>query len=514
MRCLFWGVVCLSLLTAPAGAQQLGKVTTLQLAKGQRPRQVWVGDLSGNDKDDVVLAVYEEGKDYRRWLRVHLDGKGRPDATVQVPQSVVACALADVHPEPGAEILWFSSRGVHVWRRNAPEAERVVKLVATDFLFQFPDVRDLYSWDAGVRDVDGDGLTDLVLPEPGGYRVALQRRDSAGKVSFRTTALRVPPLPVKKQGVNPLDVRGQDRIKSLKLDEALGAYVPPPPLVDVKESVAAPQLHDWDGDGDLDVIARSGERVFVWLQEPKGTFREDPIHTFPFPLTEEQILLDPSFSVWLTDFDANRRVDSVLFAKDRGSSEIRTQVLFFPHLQKKAEDPLFNKGVPGQLLVLAGFPTTPSLDDIDGNGFPDLSVISWRVDVLGELRTAAAEEKSIDVELYVFLNRHGKFSRHPDLTFKTTLGGDVLKRGGARLFARFVGDVSGDNIRELLVRDRPERIRLHLIRKRGDNLMVFERPLWEMAVADEAVVRFPENGSSKRTGFFVLEENQVLWVTF
>jgi len=513
-----WGgaVLCLYPLVAPLCAQprRLGKVTTLQLDKGQRPRQVWVADLDGNGREDVLLAAYEEGKDYHRWLRVHLAkdaGRvdGRPDTTVALPETVVACAVGDMHPDPGAEVLWFGARGAYVWRLGAPDAERVVKLVPSEFLFQFPDPRDVYSWHAGVRDVDGDGLADLFLPEPQAYRVAVQRR-AGGKVSFRISELRVPQLPPKKQGASPLDVRGADRIRSFKLDEALGTYVPRPPLASVEESVPAPQLHDWDGDGDLDVIARSGERVFVWLQERGGDFPKAPNYRSRFPLTEEQTLLDPSFSVWLCDFDRDRRVDSVLLAKDRNSSEIRTQVLFFPHLEK-GEDPLFNKGVPKQLLVLAGFPTSPALDDVDGNGLPDLSVISWRLDVLGQI--TAAEDRSIDVELYVFLNRGGRFARRPNLTFKTTLEGDVLRRGGTRLFARFVGDVTGDGIRELLVRDRPERIRLHLVRRQGEDLTVFERPLWEMAVAAEAEVRFPERGDGPAS-FFVLEENQVLWVRF
>lgn len=512
-----WGVAALSLVTAALSAQpqtRLGKVTTLQLGKGQRPRQAWVGDLDGNSRDDLVLATYEEGKDYRRSLRVHLDKGaarlgGRPDVTVALPQTVVACAIGNMHPDAGAEVLWFGARGVYVWRLGVPDAERVVKLVASEFLFQFPDPRDVYSWHAGVRDVDGDGLPDLWLPEASGYRLAIQRR-AEGKVSFVTSKLRVPRPPPKKQGASPLDVRGGERTKSFKLDEALGGYVPPPPLVDVEETVPAPQLHDWDADGDLDVIARSGEQVFVWLQERGGSFQSSPSRRSPFPLTDEQVLLDPSFGVLLCDFDRDRRVDSVLFAKDRGSTEIRTQVLFFPHLEK-AEDPLFNKGVPRQLLVLAGFPTTPALQDIDGNGLPDLSVVSWRLDVLSEL--TAGEDKSIDVELHVFLNRRGRFSRNPNLTFKTSLQGDVLRRGGLRLFARFIADVNGDGIRDLLVRDRPERIRLHLVRRRDDDLNVVARPLWEMAVAEEAAVRFPEHDNG-RFGFFVLEQNQVLWVTF
>jgi len=515
-----WGlspvtVALLCALTASLGAQtKLGKVTTLQLGKGQTAQHVWVADLDGNGRDDVVLAAYELGKDYRRSLRVHLHKKtphvdGRPDITVALPRTVVACALGDVHPDPGSEILWFGARGVYAWRRKAPEAERVVKLVSSEFLFQFPDTEEVYSWQAGVRDVDGDGLPDLVLPEPRGYRVAIQRR-TAGKVTFQTSELRVPPRPPKKQGINPLGVRSSTRGETFKLDTALDAYVPRPPLVNVAETVPAPQLYDWDADGDVDVIARSGERMFVWLQQRGGSFEPAPTHGSEFPLTDEQITLDPSFSVWLCDFDRDLRVDSLLFAKDRDSSDIRTQVLFFKHLPK-AEDPLFNKGVPKQLIVLAGFPTSPALDDIDGNGLPDLSVISWRVDVLDQL--TAGEERSIDVELYVFLNRRGQFSRHPNLTFKTTLEGDVLRRGGARLFARFVGDVTGDGIRELLVRDRPERIRLHLIRRRGDDLTVFPRPLWEMTVAEQAIVRFPER-SNGPVGFFVMEANQVLWVTF
>ena len=507
----------------PTGRKSIANVTTIHVPKEMKVKQAWLADLSGDGRADLIIAGNERGKSYGRFLRVHHDrGEGartpfaqKPDVIVPLPPTVVACAVGDVHRDPGAEVIWFGSRGAYAWRPRAAETDRVVKLVGCEFLFQYPQENDVLVWQRGVLDIDGDGRVDLLLPEPDGYRIALQRRDPKrpqADVRFLVSTLSLPLRPPEKQSSSPSGIRGERSGDSFNLEISIdgGASAKRDPLVDVEEEVPAPQLQDWDGDRDLDVIVKHGDKVFVWLQAADGTFRSRPDEEIDFPLKEEKTKLDVSFGAWLRDFNDDRRADAVLFAKSPKTDETRTQVLFFPQ-KPESGTPLFHDGVPVQLLVLGGFTTRPRLFDVDGNGLPDLQVGAWRVDVLDQI--TAGEERSIDVELHVFLNTRGRFARRPSLTHKVTLDGDNLRRGGNRIFARFLGDVSGDGVSELLVRDRATRIQLFLVRKRGERLALLPRPIFQIQVAEEAEVRFLEDGVTP-AGFLVLEQNQVLVVRF
>ena len=81
------------------------------------------------------------------------------------------------------------------------------------------------------------------------------------------------------------------------------------------------------------------------------------------------------------------------------SDELRSQILFFRQ-DPNSETPLFNGGRPGQLLLLAGLALPPKMIDVDGNGYLDLQVGSWRLDALDHFveRTGPQTQLSQPVE--------------------------------------------------------------------------------------------------------------------
>ena len=76
-------------------------------------------------------------------------------------------------------------------------------MLAADLIWQLADDSDVLHWGAGVRDLNGDGLDDLVIPEAGAWRLAFQERDAKGEASFgRVQVLRVPLDATITQGVS------------------------------------------------------------------------------------------------------------------------------------------------------------------------------------------------------------------------------------------------------------------------------------------------------------------------
>jgi hypothetical protein len=124
--------------------------------------------------------------------------------------------------------------------------------------------------------------------------------------------------------------------------------------------------------------------------------------------------LDVSFQVRTLDLDRDARTDVVFFAQDQRADSARTQALVFRQsLAPKDEMPLFGKdGRPAQLLVLDGFARPIEIEDVDGDGLPDLVAAALRPNLIDALRAAARER--VETELYVFLNRGAQgFSKRP-----------------------------------------------------------------------------------------------------
>lgn len=504
--------------TALPAQSSLGDVSSIILPKNMRVARIWHHDLSGDGRADLVIAVISAGRSYARSLRIHYD-QGElaktpfgqePDAIIELPRSVSACAIGDVHRDPGSELIWFGARGVYAFRPRAEPEDAVVKIVACEFLYQFPQSEDVHSWQDGVRDIDGDGFIDLLLPEPGGYRIAIQTRLADGHRKFRATRLELPTLKLDQHGDSPLGVRAGQRAGRFDFGlEFSGRQKARPPLVAVTETVPAPQLRDWDADGDLDLIVKHGQHVLVWLQAEAGEFDAEPAVDLIFPLTAAQTDLDPSYGAWLTDFDGDHRVDALLLARDRNTDDLRSQILFFHHDQN-SPTPLFHGGRPEQLLILAGLALPPKMIDIDGDGLLDLQIGSWRLDILDQL--TAGDNRSLDGELYIYLNHEGRYSRRPDLTYEITLSGEQLANSSS-LLIEFFADVNGDGISDLLLREKPEEVKLQLVRRRNGELSILPRPIWRMQVDKQARIEIlPAN--SQRPGFLVLESDRVLLVRF
>jgi hypothetical protein len=514
---------------AAAGPKPFGTVTTVQVPKQRSVLAATLADVDGDGLDDLVLATSRRGKREERTIEIHLRRRegdvfvAAPDYSFDVPEDVTAFAVGDVHEDPGSEIVLFTASGAFAWRPKGPEDAKFVKLVSGSFLWQLPDPKELIVWDAGVRDVDGDGLADIVLPEPDGWRIAVQRRSKDGVASFPlVSAPRVPDDTLadatKPMGARKLDAKAKR--KSVKVaitfgeDEAEATH----DLVDVTESCPAPQFVDWNADGRLDLVAQTTHELEVWLQRPDGTFPEAPDGRYALPVpADRERRLDVSYSAQIADLDGDRRADCVLIAGDKRSDDVRTQVLVYLQGKSGAPDPsspLFGaRGLPTQLLRIGGFAGSPQLVDVDGDGRRDLVVGSVRLD--GALDVAkAAGNGTIEAEIYVYLNRGKGFSEKPDLTYELAIKADGLRKSRDELTAQFIADVTGDGVRDFLLRDDAEHVRLLMTRKTGDGLAIVEKPLWEMHVESGADLVVRENPRGGPAELLVVEDAQVLHVRF
>jgi hypothetical protein len=516
-------------LQAAPPAQDFARIQTLQLEAGRLADGATLADLDGDGTPEILLAVHEPGKDFARRLEVWRPGAGGGSTraeTIALTPDVVAFAHADVRAGGGEELLLFNAGGVFVWR-SGPEA-RPERLLTSEFLWQTADPELVFEWQEGVRDLDGDGLVDLVLPEPGGFSIALQRRprapDGSGADPGKTarwdvvTRVRVP-LDADvdgeggSEGGNVEGRRDRDSF-SLQIRTSDHDAETSGPLVSVRERVPAPFWLDWDADSDLDLLLQTARHLHVWLQDPGRGFTEAPQHSLALPVAADRTReLDASYSAHAVDLDLDRRADCVIFAGDKRSEDVRTQGLFFAQSAVAEGPPLFGQdGRPSSLLVFAGFVADPTFRDLDGDGYPELVLETLRPDLIDQIRSASSE--SIDVDLYVYRNRRGVLARQPDLTRRHAVALDEEGEQESEFFC----DLTGDGLAEYVVRDEPGKLRILMLRSQGprekSTWSLLSQPLWELNVAEDARVRLVRPVKATRPSLFVLESSQVLWVRF
>ena len=516
MRGLFSGTLA-ALLALPAHAVGDGfaTVTAVPVEKPLVVQDATAADVNGDGRPDLLVVAAPARPRFDRKLLVYLGRRGgsafapSPDITIDLPDDVVALAPGDVLPDPGREIVLFSGHGAYAWQPGR-ERQRAIRLAEADVLWQLPHPTRVILWEAGVRDIDGDGLDDLLIPEPDGYRIALQRRGASGEVTFDpVSVIRLPPDPVAEaqaESLSGLLLRGDRRRIEVALRLGDRGGEPSGPLLDVIESVPAPQLADWDADGDLDLLALTASRLHVWTQD-NGRFQAVRPEGFASPVTVDRgRLFDISYGAYAGDLDGDGRVDCVMFAGDQRADEVRTQVLVF----LQAAGPFGPGGVPQQVLVIAGFAGAARLDDVDGDGRPDLVAMSFRPDFLETIKGGG----DIEVELYVYRNEGGRFSRNPHLTHVMRLPAKDLDDLSDGVLARFIGDLTGDGVQEFVVRDQARRVRVLMTRARRGSLAMVERPLWQMRIHKDAQLTVVGADDERPPQLLVRERHQVVHVSF
>ncbi len=512
-------VFCLGLV-GHAGAQGAPSVQldTILLPDDALMGGVGWGDVNGDGLVDLVLATRGGERRLERRIDVHLarppGGRfvSEPDTSLDIPADLTAFSVGDLHPDPGEEVLLLSAHRAVVWRVGKTGKDRFVKAADLPFLWQLPRNGRTTFYQEGLRDLDGDGLVDLIAPVPEGHAVFLQRRPAAGGVAFEP---RGPLLVPEDARLRPRSLSADDEDGPARADVSFTLRLPfggreRPPLVDTVERAPRPTLVDFDGDGRVDLMARTPTDVLVWTQA--GGFDGPPSARFKAPvLADRSRRLDPSYATRFLDLDGDHRSDTVIFAGDRRAKKPRTQILIYRQGKASSASVAFDDGGrPDQLLVVGGLVRFPQFVDVDGDGRRDLIVASFRPELVGAL--AAATKEEVELEVLVFLNRSGRFDRQATYRFPVGFVLEGFSSVGSGLGLRFVPDLDGDGEADLLLRTRRNRLEIRTLGRDGKDQRKLGRRLHRQKIANDANLHVGPRPKGGGAWFIVEEDDRVVLV--
>lgn len=427
-------------------------------------------DVDQDDRGDVLL-VTREGTD--RILRLHLqtaDGgfPAAPTFRLALPRDVVGYGLFDLRDEPGREIVLFTRKGVFsvspTLRGLRGNLRRELELPL------FPDLAaadDVLRWD-WMRDIDGDGAAELIVPTDGALLALTVDRAADGRSTLRPIATL--PCPTEAETASPgVDIRiGRSQV-NVRRDLPVmfpGRPGRPPSLGERhllrrSETWSLPRLVDWDGDGRLDAAWQDGGGVLLRRQDGGARFAK--AERLNLPESE-----DEDVSLRLIDVDGDGQLEAVRVSGDRDGLTRDYGVTIYRR-DGAGLDP-----TPRARIKMNAGNARFSFHDVDSDGRLDLVVravdIPTGLDQLTSIR--------IDTKVLVFRGTDGAgLSPRPDARWERSLKPDDLTRIRESFVAELEGDLDGDGLSDLLVL-RPDGLLqvLPLVRD-GAGLRFSEAPL-------------------------------------
>lgn len=395
-----------------------------------------VADVDGDGDLDLVVAHMGAPTGEARSISVYLQGP-RSDRFAEAPSLVFpvsadACAFvaADLDPAPGAEIALLCPTRVVLIKADGTRRE----VLAEPGFFDYPERGGLPVWDL-ARDLDGDGLLELLVPTKEGYVVLGRTKEG--------------PLTRRSLVQVEIDQRFGPAFETKLLNRFLTSTLRMRRVVHT----------DLDADGRQDLITISGGGLARYLQRADGSFPERPDREDPFTIARGKEQEGggggafASLRLNLADVDADGRAD-LLATRTLGEvgvfSSLRTQQLVF--LAQKDLPQTWDEKRPVAVLNLKGISTDPLLIDWDGDGKQDLVLSTYRMDMLSNVKRALAD--SLTITYLIFLQRPGAepFPADPDVSLDVEVPLESLQQQGGSQAVIFTADVDGDGVRDQIAR--------------------------------------------------------------
>jgi len=419
-------------------------------------------DLDGDGRVDLLFRA-------GRRIEIHdgtepgVDGPPfaiEPDRILELPADAVLLDTGEFDGDPATvELAWLGAEGVG-WTRAARPAPGRRPMRAEDAPGERPSdgrpsegrvarsatdapwpVGAGPSWHDFVRDVDGNGIEDLLLPARTGLRLIRRGVDlaEAGRDELRT-------IP-----------RGRVRARLWNLSGTIAASIAWPQVV----------IGDLDGDGRPDLTTVTPDGLRRRFQREDGSFPTEPDQRLQLAIREANLMPDQRRGsipgrnpLAFPDLDGDGVLDLVV-------NEMRTGLVKV-YRGERTIDP----AKPTSVLRIGRWNLGARFPDLDGDGRPDLALPGTREVGLAEgLRLVLSRSLRLTHWLHASTGEAPGFDARPrrEITHSIPLGIDATASESTEagfsirpsLLIAYDGDYDGDGCDDLLVLEAEDRISLY-----------------------------------------------------
>ena len=420
MRVLL-AVFALLILAAPAAAASPFTVETFG-DLGPITQKAY-DDLDGDGKSEIILMSGHRVSIFR--MKEEGGYGDRPAWTLDLAADALYFDVAQVDADPSTrEIVLVTPRGVtfHAIRRGVPKP-RAELLVAAENLVTRGQEDDVH-WRGFLRDLDGDGLTDIVLPTAAGFALYYQGKHP------ETGAPGV--WPAAPDRVVPIRLRSSFSVGEPGLTGFLHGELGVPDF----------RIKDFNGDGRNDFAVDDGRSLRIFRADDENRIGAKSSETIDLtPLADAAGNLP---RLRIRDLSGDGIPDFLVTHRYEGVTDL--------FLGGKP----FEK--PALTIRLNGWAFDPRVTDLNADGRPDLIIpVTSRVGAVAALRLVATGV--ISVHNHVFLNTGDATSPFParadvvrtlQLSIRLYVDGTGRVRTAHTLLVELSGDFTGDGRNDLV----------------------------------------------------------------
>ncbi|MEX0618603.1 MAG: hypothetical protein WDZ76_07070 [Pseudohongiellaceae bacterium] len=356
--------------------------------------QLVVADADGDDLQDLltiesnVLRVYfqsVDGFDFETY------------STLELPGAAVGWDISRLHPDDAGLTIIALVDGTRVmaWPISHGVIGEAQTLLAGLSGFISKGINQVRIG----RDINGDSITDLVVPGAGVLQLHVRNEDG----SFQ------PPIDVQSE------VSMRTALQPTQLERETGQFIRIPQV----------ELRDVNADGFNDLISSTEEKLDVFLASGNNPRYFNPVPSYTLDIA--------AIEAELGEFD----IDRLDFSNLTGLLSLTHEEILEDIDGDGIDDLLLRQGgkvslfggtpdgmnleQPRQVLRSAGNVLSTFLFDENGDGLKDLWL--WRVESisLGDVFLWLALSGSIDVEAFVYPNEGESFARRPNRRLNITL---------------------------------------------------------------------------------------------
>lgn len=468
-------------------------------------------DFNGDGKQDLLLSVWSEGAGRELLLYLQEENgqfSGSPSQRVELKSDIIALAVADLRDEPGEELIFLTRSAVYSYStRKEGYAGNLQKLADWELLNTVPQTKSVAIL-GRLSDFNGDSFPDLLLPGQKSWGLFYGSAEGFAEVKM---------LPAPH--LDPLFTAGQSSQLRLSMENGLQLVVDDPSpfagIFAVQSEASAFERRSLGRFGSrsyiMDVerwlpalqpvrVSGGDKPDFVYLDHPEAASGElvgqrmNLIRQQNLSKAAWQQQLPSRGEVLLRDFDGDGR-DDLLILEQQGSKDSR--LLLF-----RNRDGGFNLSAADQVLRFSGYEVEVELQDLNGDGRPELIVSYYGIGTVDSLRSGSMQRSTL---IYPPEEGDRIFARRPASRQDERFSADGVKGLAER--PHFSASISGKGSKDWIAVDEQGAL---VARAIDNNLQVAAKPFWRFVPVYLIYSIVPGNFSeSAGSDFILLHQNAV-----